>query len=474
MKQIDMIVHARHMFTMEGEGVGYRRDHSVAIDRGKIEAVAPRKEIEREYLAQQVLDEPDQLVLPGFIDAHMHVQECGLRGLAQDVGNWMMHGVGPFEAGVDDNFEAASLKLGIAEAVLNGTTTIGENGQSREELFRFLEQLGVRGNIAIHIRDAVPRVYEPGELYEYSPDYGDRTLNSALEAYERWHGAANGRIRILFGPQGADFVSQERLHRIRALAKERGTYIYMHLAQGSRETQQMEMRYGQRTIPWLLGQGYLDKSFIGIHLTDATDEETQAVARTGAGMVLCSGSIGIIDGIVPPAKVFQDSGGMVGLGSDQAPGNNCHNIFNEMKLTALFNKIKYEDPEVLPCWRALRMATIEGARAVGIGDVVGSLEAGKDADLILVDLRQPSMAPVYTAPMRNLVPNLVYSATGREVTTVIAGGEIVVREGRLLRCGLEEILDQMQREADRVAPAAEEQFWRINGKNAQYMRAGLL
>ena len=474
MKHIDMIVHARHMFTMEGEGVGYRLNHSVAIDRGKILAVAPREDIQGGYSADQVVDDPSQLVLPGLIDAHMHVQECGLRGLAQDVGNWMMHGVGPFEAAVDDDFEAASLKLGIAEAVLNGTTTIGENGASREDLFRFLEQLGVRGNIAIHIREALPRVYEPGELYEFSADYGRKTLNSALEAYDRWHGKGGGRIRVLLGPQGADFVGRELLHEIRALAKERDTYSYMHLSQGSRETAQMEMRYNSRTIPWLLEQGYLDRSFIGIHLTDATDGETRAAARTGMGMVLCSGSIGIIDGIVPPAKVFQDSGGMVGLGSDQAPGNNCHNIFNEMKLTALFNKIKYEDPEVMPCWRALRMATIEGARAVGIGDAVGSLEAGKDADLILVDLKQPSMAPVYTQPMRNLVPNLVYSATGREVTAVIAGGQFVVRNGRLVKGDLEEILEGMQRLADRAAPGAGEQFWRINGKNAQYMREGKL
>lgn len=98
------------------------------------------------------------------------------------------------------------------------------------------------------------------------------------------------------------------------------------------------------------------------------------------------------------------------LGSDQAPGNNCHNIIHEMKNVCLFNKIKYGNPEMMPAWRALRMATIEGAKAVGVDDIVGSLEPGKQADFIAVDLRSPSMMPVYTHPMRNIVPNLVYSA----------------------------------------------------------------
>src|SRR5438128_2064366 len=123
----------------------------------------------------------------------------------------------------------------------------------------------------------------------------------------------------------------------------------------------------QRPIAWLDELGYLDPTLIAVHLTDAAHEEAALVARRQASMVLCSGSIGIIDGIVPPARAFQAAGGMVALGSDQAPGNNNHNLWNEMKLTALFNKIKAADPEAMPAWRVLRMATIEGARAIGLG-----------------------------------------------------------------------------------------------------------
>ena len=475
MKKVDMLVLTHHMYTMAGESVGYCEDFAVAIDKGKILAVAPRADIEGEYTAEEVIDASNYLVLPGLIDAHMHTSMCAMRGVAQDVGNWMMHGAGPFSTNCTDKERAAGCMRGVTEAVLNGTPTIGEDGNNIPELFSYIEKLGVRGNISIRVREALPLIYAPGELYRYDKNFGEQTLGNAMDAFHRWNGAANGRIRVMYGPQGADFVSEEMLDRVKKLAVENNTKVYMHLSQGSRETKQMEMRYGMRSIPWLLKKNYLDRYVIGIHLTDATDEETSAVAKAGAGMVLCPGSIGIIDGIVPPSKVFQDAGGMVGLGSDQAPGNNCHNIFNEMKLAALFNKIKYEDPEVMPCWKSLRMATIEGARAVGIDDVVGSLEAGKDADLILVDLRSPAMMPIYTSPMRNMIPNLVYSATGSsEVHTVIAGGRVIVRDHKLLGIDWEKIADDAQAAADCMAADAEEEFWKINGVNARYMKAGLL
>jgi 5-methylthioadenosine/S-adenosylhomocysteine deaminase len=170
-------------------------------------------------------------------------------------------------------------------------------------------------------------------------------------------------------------------------------------------------------------------------------------------MVLCSGSIGVIDGIVPPAQHFRESGGKVALGSDQAAGNNANNIFNEMKLTALFNKIKYRDPTVMPAWDVLRMATIEGAQALGLDGEIGSLEVGKQADLILVDLSALNLLPVLTDPLRNIVPNLVYAATGREVDLVMVAGRVLLRDGRVLTADEEEVRATAQAMAEDVAAA---------------------
>ena len=299
-------------------------------------------------------------------------------------------------------------------------------------------------------------------------------LENCLDVFSRFNGAADGKITVLFGPQGPDFVSRELLLRIQVLARERKTKIHMHTQQGDRETAQMMMRYDKRPIAWLDEIGYLDEDLIAVHLTDADEKEAQLVARRGAAMVLCSGSIGIIDGVVPPAGAFQEAGGMVALGSDQAPGNNNHNMFNEMKLTALFNKIRYQDPEVMPAWRVLRMATIEGARALGLDPSIGSLTPGKQADFILVDLTRPSLAPIYTEPMRNIIPNLVYSGRGDEVTLVAVDGRVIYENGRLIHLDETDVVSAIQGAADRLGPKAAPEFWKINGTNARFMKEGKL
>jgi 5-methylthioadenosine/S-adenosylhomocysteine deaminase len=474
MARVDLLVYAPHVLTMAGDGVGYRADTGLAIDRGRIVAVGPRAELTSSYSAERTIDADGHVVLPGLIDAHMHTGMALLRGLAQDTRHWMMQGVGPFTPHLDTRAMDAGSRLAIVEALHAGTTTFGDFGWQMDGVCHFLEEVGARGLVCLTIREAEQRMYAPGELYTFDAGLGRRQVEAGLALFDRWHGAANGRIRVLFGPQGPDFLGRDLLLEVRRLALQRGTRIHMHTAQGDRETEQMLLRYGQRSIAWLDALGYLDPTLQAVHLTDATDEEAALVARRGASMVLCSGSIGLIDGIVPPARAFQAAGGSVALGSDQAPGNNCHNIFNEMKLTALLNKVRAQDPEVMPAWRVLRMATIEGARAVGRQAEIGSLEEGKRADVVLVDLRRPTLLPIHTRPMRNLVPNLVYAARGDEVAMVIIDGEVVLEQGRLTRIDEPAVLAEAQHLAEPIGPAAEDDFWHVNGPSAHQMRADRL
>lgn len=292
--------------------------------------------------------------------------------------------------------------------------------------------------------------------------------------YRKWHNQANGRIRILFGPQGVDFLSTDMLLKVQKVVKERNTKMHMHVQQGDRETYQIVQRYGKRPTQLLKELGILDKDLIAVHLTDCNDDETRAIAESGASMIVNPASIGIIDGIVCPSKVFQDAGGFVALGSDQAPGNNCHNIIHEMKNVCMFNKIKYQNPEVMPAWKALRMATIEGAKAVGVDDIVGSLEPGKQADFIAVDLNYPSMLPVYTYPMRNIIPNLVYSARGQEVCLSVVNGRVIMRDQKVLLVDEQEIIEKVKKYPDDIGKRASREFFEINGTNAQFMKEGKL
>ncbi len=474
MTKVDLIINAKHMYTMQGDGVGYLENHSIAVKDGKIAAIAPRADIESKYTADEVIGADHKVVLPGLIDGHMHTGHAVLRGVAQDIGNWMNEGMAPFERTRTSEQKTIGSRLGIAEAIMNGTTTIGDDGMDMEGAIAFIDEVGARANVSVRIREAAYKLYKPGQIYDFDPAMGERTLNDALAMFNKYDGKDNGRMRIRFSPQGCDFLSQELMLKVRDIAKERHSKIHMHLQQSDRETDQMMRRYGMRAIPWLDKVGYIDKDFIGIHLSTAEPEEVKTVVARGANMVFCPTSIMITNGVIPPGKAFKDAGGKVGLGSDQAAGNNAHNIIREMNMTCLAVKSQYRNAVIMPCWEALRMATIEGAQALGIDNVTGSLEVGKDADIILVDTRYPNLTPVMTVPMRTFIPNFVYAGQGREVDTVMVQGKFLVKDKKPVTFDVGKLIDDAQREAEKLGVAAEKEFLEVNGPNARYMREGKL
>lgn len=466
---MDRILRCAHVYTLEGEGLGYRENADIFIDGEKIVDIQP---ICADHHAEEIIELTHHLVLPGFIDAHMHTGMNILRGLAQDTSYWMMHGLGPFAQVVTKEEELLGSKLAIMEAARAGTTSFGDYENHMDKVCGFLMQMGLRGQITSTIREALHRVYAPGEIYEFDKKMGEESLERNRMLFNKWHG--KHKMRIFFGPQGADFLSPELLLRLQKMAKEKKTKIHMHVQQGDRETYQIEKRYGKRPVAFLKELGYLDETLLAVHLTDCVDEEVTLVAQSGAGMIFCPASIGIIDGLVPSADIFQRAGGRVALGSDQAPGNNNHNMIKEMYCAALFTKIKRQNPEAMPAWKVLRMATIEGAQACGVEDSVGSLERGKQADIIALDLRHPSMSPVYTHPMRNLIPNLVYSARGEEVDFSMVGGEIILREGRFVKGDLQQLFEELRGVPEAIGQRAEAGFNEVAGSNFVWMKKGYL
>lgn len=450
---VTLIVHG-HLFTMQGEGVGYVPDGAVAVEGTRLVAVGPTPALAARFPQANVIDATDCAVLPGLIDAHMHTQLAPLRGVAQDVSHWMQLALAPYDRHLSDEAALAGSRLNIIEALKAGTTTMLDYDTPVPGWAEFYQQVGVRARLAPVINALPPAGmagWKVGDLYPFDEAAGRASIEAALAFARDWHGAAEGRITVMVGAHAPDMMPREMLLDVKRLAEREGLMIHMHVAQGDREIEQMMKRYGQRTPAYLDALGYLDEQLLAVHLTEATEEEAALIARRGAHMALCSGSIGIIDGIVPPAHAFHQAGGLVALGSDQACGNNCNNIFNEMKLTALFNKIRYRDPTVMPAWEVLRMATIEGARAVGLGDETGSLEEGKQADLILVNLRAPNLSPVLQSPIRNIVPNLVYAASGHEVELVMVAGRVLVQQGRVLTADEAAIRDEAQTQAEQVA-----------------------
>lgn len=463
--RIDTLIINADTLTMAGKGVGYEDNCAVAIDAGKIIAVVPMADAGA-YEAEEIIDATNKLVLPGLVDGHMHASLNLFRGLAQDTKDWMMRGQKPYSSRMEPENCLPASDVNMLEALAAGTTTFGE--YSFPEMIghqaEFLDKLGARGNLTITIRGTSRQMAKGdiNDLYVFDDDMARQKLNDNLALYDAWHGK-HGRFTVCLGPQGPDFMSREMLLECKRAAAERNMMLHVHLAQGKRETIQMMKRYNKRSIPFMEELGYLDGKLIAAHITDATDEEARLLAKRGASMVLCSGSIGIIDGEVPPAWEFMQAGGYTALGTDQASGNNCNQIINEMKLTALLNKNKYRDPSVFPAWQMLRLCTVDAAHVLGMENEIGSLREGKKADVILIDLNQPSLAPVTTYPFRNLVANLVYSARGSEVRTSIIDGNIVMENGvvttvdeaAIVREANEAARELAQRGAKRVEPDSE-------------------
>ena len=448
-----LITHA-HLFTLQGQGVGYVADGAVAVNGSRIAAVGSTAELTARFQANETIDASGCAVLPGLIDAHIHTPLAIVRGVAQDVAHWMQRALAPYSRHITPEAALTGTRLNVLEAIKAGTTTCADYAKAIPGWAEVFVQVGVRARLTPTINALPPgdmAGWEVGAPYPLDPAAGQAAIDTALAFAHDWHGAAEGRITVMLGPQAPDMLPRDQLLQVKRLADREGLMIHMHVAQGDREIDQMLKRYGQRTPAFLDELGYLDEGLLAVHLTEATDDEAALIARRGARMALCSGSIGIIDGIVPPAHAFRAASGLVALGSDQASGNNCNNIFNEMKLTALFNKIKYRDPTVMPAWEVLRLATIEGAQAIGLGDEIGSLEPGKQADLILVDLTALNLSPVLETPVRNIVPNLVYAASGHEVKTVMVAGRVLMHDRQVLTADEGAVRAEAQAQAEAVA-----------------------
>lgn len=472
----DLIIAHAFVLTMEGKGVGMVENGAVAVKGDTILAVGDTDEIMATYQAERMIDGTGKLVMPGLIDAHIHTGISIFRGMAQDMSHWMQKGLWPFKKNTEEDESLKGSLVTIIEGIKAGTTTFCDYDHSMNRIVQHYAQVGARARVAETVNELPDDIGKNpvGELYPLDPSIGEQKLRDNIRLFENWHGKENGRITCLFGPQGPDMMGTELLLEVKALAEKYDTRIHMHVAQGDREIDQMVKRYGKRSIPFLDELGYLDSRLMAVHLTEATKEEAQLVAKRGASMIYCAGSIGIIDGLVPPVMDFLEAGGQAALGSDQAPGNNGNNMFNEMKFAAILNKVKRSDPRVFPAWLSLRLATIESAKAIGLEHEIGSLKKGKKADIVIVNLQEPSMCPIYTDPIRNIVPNLVYSARGNEVETVLIDGRVIMENRQMVTVDEKEAIRQAQEAADRISRRSREDIVAAGSDVYKMMEDGYL
>jgi 5-methylthioadenosine/S-adenosylhomocysteine deaminase len=453
---LDMLIHGATVITMQGEGTGVIPKGAVGIKGDKICCVGEDSEILKQFDAHRHVNASGKVVLPGFVDSHTHSADALLRGTAQDIDLWLEKGIGPFMEVMSGEHRAAASALHILEGLKNGITCYCDFYYPMAQIVNLYEDFGLRARVATMITELPPDQYMVNldDLYSFDRSQGATYLQDNLDVMDRYGADPANRLSCMFGPQGLDMVSRETMLEIKGLAGKYGAMIHIHLMQTPFEVYQVEKRYGVRPVDFLEQLGMLNDRTLAAHLIESSREETAKAASSGVRMAFCPYSLGIIAGVVPPVVDFIEAGGIAGLGTDGAAGNNQINMFSEMKFASVLNKVKFEDAKVMPAWKCLRLATIEAAQAIGLGDQIGSIEVGKKADVIIVGLGYPNLRPIVEDPIRTVVPNLVYSGNGKEVEMVIVDGKVIMEDRNVLTVDEEEIIKNAQAKANDMAKKA--------------------
>lgn len=374
--------------------------------------------------ADVVIDAGGCAVIPGFVQTHIHLCQTLFRGAADDLAliDWLKKRVWPMEAAHTEASIAASARLGIAELIKGGTTCAltMETVNHTAQVFEVVEETGFRATVGKCMMDKGAEVPKP--LQEETA----RSIEESVALLEKWHGQADGRIRYCFAPRFAISCTRELLERVGELARERGVMIHTHASENRTECAMVEQESGMRNINYLQSVGVAGRHVALAHCVHLSNEEIRILKSTGTNVAHCpSSNLKLGSGIAPITKLLEE-GISVSLGADGAACNNRLDMFTEMRTAALLQKALH-GPEVLAAGRVLRMATIDGARALGLDAEIGSLELGKRADVAVVNLDR-----LHTSPESDIVSRLVYAAEASDVQSVIIDGRVVMGDRELL------------------------------------------
>jgi 5-methylthioadenosine/S-adenosylhomocysteine deaminase len=390
--------------------------------------------------ADVVIDAQGCAVLPGFVQTHVHLCQTLFRGAADDLAliDWLKKRVWPMEAAHTPASVRASARLGIAEMIKGGTTSAltMETVNHTAEAFRAADEAGFRATIGKCMMDKGDGV--PDALHEEAAS----SIEESLALLGEWHGRAGGRLRYCFAPRFAVSCTKGLLSKVAELARERGVMIHTHASENRTEIEMVESETGQRNVAYLHSLGITGRHVALAHCVHLDDAELGILADTGTHVAHCPSSNLKLGSGVAPIKEMLERGISVSLGADGAPCNNRLDMFTEMRSAALLQKV-FHGAEVLSAERTLRLATIDGARALGLDGEVGSLETGKLADVIIVNLSGLHSTP---RPV-DVASAIVYSAQSSDVKSVLIDGQLVMRDRELLTMDERAVIEEANRES---------------------------
>ena len=405
---------------------GVREDVGVAVEDGRIAAVEPLAVLGSRFADAETIELDSHVLMPGLVNAHGHLAMSLMRGLAgsQPLDVWLNEIVWPLEKRiVDRDFVADGTALALAEMIASGTTCASDQYWYPEVAADAAVRAGFRLQVAVPVVDSpIAGLRDVQECIHRAVELHDQYRNQEL-------------IKVAFGPHSCYAVELAALKRVQTLADETGADIHMHLHETAGEVADARARTGTTWVRVLSENGMITPSLQAVHMTQLDDAEIECIARGGARVIHCPHSNLLLASGICRVGDLARAGVAVGLGTDGAASNNSLDMFQELRVAMLAWKSAADDATVASAAEMLKMATLDGARALGLADEIGSIECGKSADLIAVDLNHPALQPVH-----DVREQLVHTEAGHYVSHVWVRGRCLYRQGRFNTLDIERVM----------------------------------
>ena len=435
--KIDLLINSRWIIPMVPENRVFE-NCALAIDQQKIVGIYPQAEAQSKFDALSVVDLADHILMPGLVNAHGHAAMSLLRGYADDLPlqPWLEEHIWPVEARVlSAEFVADGTNLAMAEMIKTGTTCFADMYFFADTVAEQVQRSGMRSQIGFTVFDF------PTAGGKDPDDY----IHKGLQLRDTYKG--DGLIKIACAPHAPYTVGDETMRRIATYANELDMPVHIHCHETAQEVADSLKLYGCRPLQRLDDLGVLLPQTQLVHMTQIDDEDIRLIQDNNCHVVHCPESnLKLASGFCPVGKLI-DAGINVAIGTDSAASNNDLDLFGELKTAALLAKAVADDASVLDAHAALRMATINGAKALGWDDQIGSLEAGKSADMIAVEISSLSQKPLY-----NPASQLVYSNAGSQVTHSWVAGKALLRERSLVTLDEENLIRRADAWRNQISP----------------------
>ncbi|MGB9926997.1 MAG: amidohydrolase family protein [Methanosarcina sp.] len=424
----DIIIKNAFVLTMDPEK-GDLKNGTVVIEDGKILEVTE----ETKESADTVIDAKNSVVMPGLVNTHTHAAMTLFRGYADDLqlGEWLGEHIWPAEAQLTAEDVYKGSLLACLEMIKSGTTTFADMYFYMDETAKAVEASGMRASLShglIELCDA---------------EKGEKDLKEGRRFVRAWQGAADGRIKTMYGPHAPNTCSEEFLAKVKEEAKKDGAGLHIHVLETEAELNAMKEKYGKCSVHLLEDIGFFGPDVLAAHCVWLSDGDIEILSKRGVNVSHNPiSNMKLASGIAPVHKMLE-RGVNVSLGTDGCASNNNLDLFEEMKTAALLHKVNTFDPTVLPARQVLEMGTVNGAKALGIE--AGFLKAGNKADVIIVDLKKPHLTPCF-----DIYSHLVYSAKGSDVRTTIVDGKILMDNYQVQAFEEQKVMEEAKNAAEEL------------------------